>query len=109
MGSIPFDESIQDQIVAASHISSLEKYKFIIDHAGRPTITTGSSPLTKRFEEASAGVYYLGEAKLGSATSEAVWRIQKIIETGPLLEILWADSDSNFDNVWNDRAILTYN
>jgi hypothetical protein len=34
MGSVPLDESIQDQTVSASHISSLEKYKFKIDEQG---------------------------------------------------------------------------
>ena len=34
MGSTPFDESIQDQTVSASHISSLEKYCHKIDSNG---------------------------------------------------------------------------
>lgn len=105
----PFNEAIQDQTVASSHISSLEKYKFTIDAYGRPSVNTGATTsYTKRFEEASAGVYYLGEAVLGSAEGSAVWRLQKITEVGSLLTIIWADGNSNFDNVWNDRATLTY-
>jgi hypothetical protein len=34
MGRTPFDETIQDQTVSASHISALEKYKFKVDDQG---------------------------------------------------------------------------
>jgi hypothetical protein len=39
-----FDETIQDQVVADSHISSLEKYKFIIDGNGLVRVRTQDIP-----------------------------------------------------------------
>lgn len=58
-------------------------------------------------------VTYRGEAAAGSATSAAVWRIQEITTTtdgggNDDIAILWADGDTNFDNIWNNRLLLTY-
>lgn len=50
---------------------------------------------------------YIWEATIWSATSSAVWRIKKLDETSWLL-LWWADSDANFDNIWDDRASLSY-
>ncbi len=51
---------------------------------------------------------YVGEASIGTATSSAAWRIKKITYTGSSLSITWADGDDNFDNVWDNRASLSY-
>ena len=51
---------------------------------------------------------YIGEAEPGSLTSASLWRIKRIVETGPDSEITWADGDSNFDNIWDDRLSLGY-
>jgi hypothetical protein len=66
-------------------------------------------PLTLRLDEAAASLTYIGEALPGTATSASTWRIKRMDESAsPDLEILWADGDANFDNVWDDRAILSY-
>jgi hypothetical protein len=59
-------------------------------------------------DQSVAGVAFIGKAPLGSLPSAAVWQIKKIDETGSVLIINWADGDSNFDNIWNDRVSLTY-
>jgi hypothetical protein len=59
-------------------------------------------------DEASATVTYVGEAEAGSATSGAVWRVKRITTTGADLSIKWADGDTLFDNVWDNRASLSY-
>jgi hypothetical protein len=52
---------------------------------------------------------YRGEAAPGSATSAAVWRIRKLtFGPGDDVTITWADGNSSFDNVWDNRAALTY-
>lgn len=58
----------------------------------------------------TSNVTYVGKAAIGSATSSAVWQIFKLDESGsPItLVITWADSNDSYDNVWNDRASLTY-
>ena len=69
--------------------------------------------LSTRFDDTAMGaILYLGEADPGTAESAASWRIQQInftnLPTEDDLEILWADGDNNFNNIWDDRLSLTY-
>lgn len=50
----------------------------------------------------TANVTYIGEAALGTATSVAEWRIQKIDETAGVV-ITW--SGTGFTAEWDERAI----
>jgi len=61
-----------------------------------------------RVDEATATVTYVGKAPLGSETNNAVWQIQKIYVSGTETIIEWADSNDRFDNIWDNRASLTY-
>lgn len=57
-------------------------------------------------------VTYIGYAlPTGSAiaTSGAVWRIKKIDESTGVTTIKWADGDTLFNNIWDNRVSLTYN
>lgn len=60
------------------------------------------------YDYVSATTSYRGEALPGSATSAAVWRIQLITITGDDVAITWADGNASFDNVWDNRASLSY-
>ena len=71
-------------------------------------INTATASYALELDEASATVTYVGEAAAGSSTAAAVWRIKRITLTGSDLSIKWADGDTNFNNVWDDRAILSY-
>jgi len=51
---------------------------------------------------------YIGSALPGSTTSASVWRIQRVDLTTSEIKILFADSDQNFDNIWDNRASLSY-
>ena len=51
---------------------------------------------------------YVGEATPGSATSAAVWRIKRIEDVDGDLEIRFANSSSDFDKLWDNRATYTY-
>lgn len=52
---------------------------------------------------------YLGEADPGTATSSAAWRIKKLTFGGDGdVTTEWADGDSSFNNVWDNRASLSY-
>ena len=54
------------------------------------------------------GTYvYVGYAIPGSNTSTAAWKIKRI-KTTNVLEVLYADGNSFYDNVWNNRSSLTY-
>jgi len=66
---------------------------------------------TVRIEyDANSNPIYLGEAGVGVATSEAKWRIRKLTydANSNLLSITWANGNTKYTNVWDDRAILTY-
>jgi hypothetical protein len=60
-----------------------------------------------RVDEASSTITYVGEANPGTATSGAFWRIYKLDETSGLIKT-YADGNFNFDNVWDNRASLSY-
>lgn len=64
--------------------------------------------LTLRLDDTTtANVTYVGYGGIGAATSAATWRIKKLDETTGLV-ITWADGNRKFDNVWDNRASLSY-
>lgn len=86
----PATSEKQDAIISAiNNISGSSNYKNIVDDYSTPNII------------------YIGDAQIGSATSSAVWRIQKINKTTGTV-ITWADGNDSFDNVWDNRLSLIY-
>lgn len=58
---------------------------------------------------ATPEVTYKGEAIPGTLTSAALWRVSRItIQADGDIEIVFADGDSNFDNIWDNRLSLSY-
>lgn len=53
-------------------------------------------------------ITYVAAAKPGSLTSAASWQIRRITVTGDATAIEWADGDSQFNNVFDDRESLSY-
>ncbi len=52
---------------------------------------------------------YIGKAEPGTLTSDPLWQISRIDESAlPDVTILWADGNSNYDNVWTGRLGLSY-
>ena len=72
------------------------------------SITTLDTTYTVIVDEVSSIISYVGEAPVGSDESGAVWRIRKLETTGTLFKIKWANGNQHFNNIWNDRASLTY-
>ena len=54
----------------------------------------------------TANTLYVGKATIATATSSALWKVSKLDESTGLLT--WADGDDNYDNVWDNRASLSY-
>lgn len=73
-------------------------------------IRTGdyTNEVITKLDESVSGTTYVGKAPIGSATSDATWQIMKMVESAGMTTITWADGDSVFNKVWNDRASLTY-
>jgi hypothetical protein len=72
------------------------------------TITSIDKVYAVRIDEVNANLSYVGKAEIGSLNSNAVWQIQRVQKTAQVTSITWADGNSNFDNIWNNRASLTY-
>lgn len=82
---------------AAGDVSTGRRLKYVQD-----------VPLKTIIDEASATITYIGEAVPSATVSQPLWRIKKIDSTTNPTTIYFADADDDFDNVWNDRATLTY-
>lgn len=72
------------------------------------SIATESYEQSVRVDDASSTVTYLGYAAIGTATSAASWKVKKLSVSGNVTSITYADSNSNYDNIWDNRAVLTY-
>jgi len=96
-------------LALSSNLRDLEKDKFE-DLSGITAVRVygyGGVAYSKRVDEVGL-VIYVGESAIGSPESGAVWRIQKITQIGSVLEILWANGSSEFNNIWDDRISLSY-
>lgn len=71
-------------------------------------VTTFDTTYAIRVDDASSTITYVGEAPIGSAESSPVWRIKKLETVGSVFKVSWADGNMFFDNVWDNRASLTY-
>ena len=72
-------------------------------------VTIPSEPEFLRKDEGStAGTDYIGYAQLGTSNASPLWRIKKVVTSGTVTEVTYADGNKLFDNVWNDRASLSY-
>lgn len=69
---------------------------------------TVSRPFATRIDEVNASLSYIGWAIPGTLDAAATWRIMRMSVTGTVNAIEWADGNEDFDNVWNDRASLSY-
>ena len=61
-----------------------------------------------RLDEATSTITYVGKALPGASPSAAVWAIQRLTTSGGLLTIEWADGNLWRNNVWDNRAALSY-
>ena len=63
-----------------------------------------------RIDYASSTINYYGHASPNSAQTAAVWRVKRetLDGQGRTTVIEFADGNASFDNVWADRATLSY-
>lgn len=59
-------------------------------------------------DETTVGTTYIGTAPIGAATSAASWQIIKLTEVNQITKTTYADGDDNYNNVWDNRASLSY-
>ena len=94
---------INDQWQKTYDSSAKARRVIIIDADG-----SVSGSVITIIDEESSTVTYIGEAAPGTATSSPAWRIKKIIVNGTVTEIKYADANTLYDNIWDNRASLTY-
>jgi len=99
VGAISFQgEGVEDPVY-----DPIEKM-IVIQIPGGPAVN-----YAERRETATGSITYEGWADPGSLTSAAVWRVSRIVESGhPEFVRTWADGDNLFNNIWDDRATLSY-
>lgn len=59
-------------------------------------------------DESVSGTTYFGFAAIGSDNGDAVWKIKKMVLISGVSEIKYADGNEDYDNIWDNRASLTY-
>lgn len=79
-----------------------------VTEQGELVVSSTDPTITVRIDEVSSSLLYIGTARIGSATSSALWQVQKVTVVSTVTSILWADGNSNYDNIWDDRASLVY-
>lgn len=64
---------------------------------------------TTHLDDTGGAVIYIGKAQIGSATSAAVWQIERLSTTSAgYIYMDWAGGNDEYDNVFDNRAIFTY-
>jgi hypothetical protein len=69
---------------------------------------TEDKRLTVRLDEVSDTLFYVGKALIGKVDSDANWLIIRYTTVGNVLMSEYANGSEAFDQVWDDRATLTY-
>jgi len=108
---------IQRQVYEEEPTVALRQHS--VDWLGRPYSEDNPLPtknvnaptveeLSLRFDEITCGstIMYLGEGKFGALDSEPKWKVKKIEIIGPIVKI--TNASENFDQIWDNRAGLTY-
>ncbi len=72
------------------------------------TVTSDISELYATYSVISGSYTWVGQAGAGSDSSDPVWRCKEIYNDGSLYIVKWADGNTNFDNIADNIASLTY-
>ncbi len=76
--------------------------------AGPVGLSEDSVAYARQTDFVGEDVIYKGEAEAGTSVSAPAWRIRKITIVNDDISETWADGNTNFDNVWTNRATLSY-
>ena len=99
--------STDDKLASGLIESATHPGKYITLVGNGDGLPIGAETAT-RIDDAGSGVTYIGKAAIGSDTADAAWQIKKMTETNGDTTVEYADGNSSFDNVWDNRASLTY-
>ena len=72
------------------------------------SLNNESLPKTINIDESVSNIVYFGYADAGSLSSNPSWRVKKIEISGLVSITTYADGNTNFDNIWDNRLTLSY-
>lgn len=100
-----FDIDSQGRGASRQYIWDTDTLSWVAANAAGGTVGGGSVSVQYSVLMDDTGTYlYVGEALPNTATSSASWRIKRVSDTS----VLYADGNSNFDNIWDNRASYSY-
>ncbi len=110
--SVYSDETVAPALVVVSEpqfvLESREKHTVITEGTQGPPGAGGETTMSRRTDFVSDTMLYKAKAAPGSADSDSVWQIVRVVvEAGQADERL-ANGSGTFNQAWTDRAILTY-
>jgi len=82
----------------------------VVTFDGEEVTTKGIKYTLSMEYDGGSNLVYLGKALPGASKASAVWQIIKLTYdgSGNPTDIQWADGNENFDNIWDNRASLSY-
>lgn len=86
-------------------ISGTEQFNNQLNEIRQAQYVRGEASIV---DEVSAALQYIGTGPLSGDTSLPIWQIKKVEKVGTVTRITYADGDNKFDNVWDNRAALSY-
>lgn len=63
--------------------------------------------LAQRIDDQTS-VIYIGSAPINSIPSDPIWSVKRLSVSGGSIIIDWADGNDLNDNIWDNRASLSY-
>lgn len=111
--NLGFNEDTQLKSVEIGGTDGVAVRRLKINSDGSINAVTGgsSSYAVKIDDTTTANMVYIGKADLTGAaisTAGAVWQIKRLDTSTLALDAKWADGDASFNNIWDNRASLTY-
>lgn len=79
----------------------------VVDAAGEKVPVFTAHVFDTIIDEPNATTTYICEASIGSASSDSVWRVQRVSISGTVKTIRFAGTGA-FDQIADNRASLTY-
>ena len=71
-------------------------------------LSTGKPDLRQEVDTTDGSVIYMGWADMEATTDQAVWKIKRVTISGSSITTEWADGDTDYNNIFDNRASLSY-
>jgi ABC-type transporter Mla subunit MlaD len=85
-----------------------EKQDTIITNLSSVSSSVATYATQLAVKSTDSTITYIGKAVAGSTLASASWQIKRMTDTSGDLSIQFADGDTNFNNIWNNRESLSY-